>query len=60
MNFTKHQIATAHYYYYYSTFNVTRTQSNKDHTLFTAMRQCWTVSTAINKTTNYTAIVLLV
>jgi len=24
-----------------STFNVTRTQSVKDHTLFTALRQCW-------------------
>jgi len=26
------------------TFNVMRTQSKKDHTLFTALRQCYTVS----------------
>jgi len=26
------------------TFNVTRTQSIKDHTLMTALRQCWTVT----------------
>jgi len=25
------------------TFNVPRTQSAKDHTLFTALRQCWTI-----------------
>jgi len=33
------------------TFNVTGTQSIKDHTLVTALRQCWTVSQWSNSST---------
>jgi len=32
-----------------STFNVTRMQSVKDHTVFTALRQCWTVPRTLSK-----------
>jgi len=30
------------------TFNVTRMQSTRDHTIFIALRQCWTVPSCLN------------
>jgi len=32
------------HHHHHRSFNVTKTQYTKDHTLFTALRQCWTVS----------------